>query len=80
MTLQKNATSKGRKSRVGKVCFDNGRMMFFVGYSQCAHCSSENKVLVNVDEARSFARMFSDKVKTSLKTRLAKWLLKGAEV
>ncbi len=51
-TLQINYT--GRKAHIGRTCFDEqGKMCVFVGY-----CGCKGKVLMSVEEARRFSRLF----------------------
>jgi len=40
-------SQRGRKSRIGKVCFDRGRMKFFAGYGDCLHCGTNSKILLD---------------------------------
>ena len=58
MIVHTQPTSRGRKSRVGKVCFDTGKMTFFLGYHDCPNCNAHSKLLVGIDEARDFAGKF----------------------
>lgn len=68
-------SQRGRKSRIGKVCFDaHGRMKFFAGYGDCLHCGANSKVLLDIDEAREFGRHFAGHIREPLGARIARRL------
>jgi len=64
---------RGRKQRVGRVCFDGDRLAFFAGYNDCASCGVRGKVLLSVDDAREFGRHFKQP-REPLGARLARKL------
>lgn len=74
MTVHEQPTFRGRKSRVGSLCFDTGKMTFFLGYHDCPNCKTHNKLLVGVDEARIFSSKFG-KTKVKLKHRIGRRLV-----
>ena len=74
MIVHEQGTFRGRKSRVGKVTFDTGKMTFFLGYHDCPNCNTHNKLLVGIDEARAFASKFGHS-RVKLKHRIGKHLI-----
>lgn len=68
----------GRKTRIGALCFDEGKMQIFVGYSTCAH-GQTGKILINVEEAKEFSRRFHAE-KTKMRQRLIRYLVTKLEV
>lgn len=74
MLISKTKQNRGRKARVGALCFDEGRMMVFVGYYAFPD-GSHGKILVTLDEARELSARIGGE-KSSARTKLIKWLVK----
>lgn len=73
MTVSRRTTYRGRKAKVGGVCFtDTGRLAFFLDYCPCC----QGKIMLDVQESEEFARKFFRAKRHNLKQRLATWLLK----
>lgn len=45
-----------RKISVGSTSFHDGRLHFFLGFSECDSCGQKYQVLVNMNDIRSFDR------------------------
>ena len=55
--IQRGVNYTGKKSRTGKIVFDeNGRMMVFVSY--CPDCRA--KVTMSLDNAKRFATIYAE--------------------
>lgn len=74
MIIHEQHTFRGRKSKVGSICFDTGKMTFFLGYHDCPNCHTHNKLLVGIDEARTFSNKFG-KSREPLKQRIGRKLI-----
>ena len=72
MTVQPT-NQRGRKTRIGKVCYANNRLAFFAGYNECESCGVKGKVLMNVEDARTFSKLFGN-TKEPLGARFARRL------
>lgn len=69
MIISTKKSNRGRKAIVGKVCFDEGRMMIFAGYHQFPD-GRVGKILLNLDEARVLAnRIGVDPAKNKARRR-----------
>ena len=66
---------RGRKAKIGGICFDEGRMCFFLGYHTCPESHSKHKILLTIDEAREFGKKFGYN-KIPLKTKIVNYLIK----
>lgn len=65
---------RGRKARIGSLCFDEGRMMIFVGYYPFPD-GTTRKILINLNEAREFAnRIGAEKI--TIRTKIMRWIIK----
>ena len=74
MTLSP-VSQRGRKARIGKVCFDaHGRIRFFAGYGYCLHCGANSKILLDINEAREFGRQFGAGAREPIGARVARRL------
>lgn len=74
MIVTNRLHNRGRKARIGGLCFDEGRMMIFVGYHTYPD-GSTGKVLVSIDEAREFATRFGSE-KADKRKQLIRWLVR----
>lgn len=82
MIISTKTNNRGRKAKIGGLCFDEGKMMIFAGYHQFPD-GRVGKILLNLDEARVFAnRIGVDPAKSKARKRkeLVKWLAKRYEV
>lgn len=74
MIISKARQHKGRKARIGGICFDEGKMMVFVDYYPFPD-GSVGKILINMDEAREFAnRVGADRIK--LRAKFMRWVIR----
>lgn len=72
-------TIRGRKSRIGRVCFDErGKMMFFAGYAQVG--GNNCKVLLSIEEAHEFARQIGGGVREPLGAKIVRRLAKRYDI
>lgn len=74
MTVQP-INSRGRKAKIGGVCYDGSRLAFFAGYSECKECGVQGKVLISVEDARLLGRKFGS-YKEPLGVKVARRLAK----
>jgi len=65
--------------RIGKVYFDEGKLVFFLGYHECPSCRAYSKVVVSVDDARTFSKQIGE-YRDPLGMRLMKMLMKKYEL
>lgn len=66
---------RAKRSRIGRVYFVNNRMVFYAGLCECENCGVKGKVLLNIDDAREFGRMFGSH-REPLGARIARQLAK----
>lgn len=78
MVVTHEKSFRGRKARIGGICFDAGRMGFFVGYHKCPSCELPGKVIVTIDEAREFTSKVGSH-KPKMKQRFAKWVAENSK-
>ena len=50
-------SQRGRRIKLGGVCFDGNHLAFFAGYHECT-CGVKGKILINIDDARALAQKF----------------------
>lgn len=79
MVISTKKAVQGRKANIGGMCFDEGKMMVFVGYHACK-ANETGKILVTIDEARQLAKKIGTDCKTSKRQRLVKRLAKHYEI
>jgi hypothetical protein len=65
----------GRKARIGKVYFINGKLHFFAGYAKCDGCEAETRVLLPRSNAEEFAKLFGGS-RTPVGAKVAKRMLR----
>jgi hypothetical protein len=75
----KPINSRGRKAKVGGVCYDGTRLAFFAGYNNCQECGIEGKVLISIDDARTLGQKFGN-YKEPLGVKVARRLARHYQV
>lgn len=76
MKVLRHVRYTGRKSKTGRICFDeNGRMVVFVDY--CPDC--RGKVVMKKEDAQRFARLHHAETKKT-STRLLEWIVSRRRV
>lgn len=69
-----------QKTRIGKVVTEGHRLSFFAGYSECGNCGTRCKILMDIDEAREFSKVFGVHSREPIGAKVAKRLMKHYEL
>jgi len=74
LTIRPNK-QRERKTRVGRVFFDESHLAFLAGYSVCESCGVDGRVLMKLEEAREFSRKFGG-IRELVGVRVARRLMR----
>lgn len=79
MVISTKRNNRGRKARIGGICFDEGKMMIFAGYHYFPD-GKTGKILLDLAEARELANRIGYDRKRERRKELIRWLAKRYEI